>query len=66
MQTIVSLVSAGIGVALVPESVGTFRREHLTFRRLGGSSATLRLALAHRAGTPSPLVQQFLATALPA
>ena len=45
MQTIVSLVSAGIGVALVPESVRTFSREHLAFRRLRGSSATLRLAL---------------------
>ena len=66
MQTIVSLVSAGIGVALVPESVRTFSREHLAFRRLRGSSATLRLALAHRAGRPSPLVQQFLATAMPA
>ncbi len=64
MQTIVSLVSAGIGVALVPESMQAFGRPHVVFRELRGSAVTLRLALAHRAGDDGPLVRQFRETAV--
>ena len=63
MQTIVSLVSAGIGVALVPESMQAFSRPHLALRPLSGSSVILRLALAHLKGSSSPLVHQFVAAA---
>ena len=51
MQTIVSLVSAGIGVALVPESMQDFTLPHLAMRPLSGSSAILRL---RPAGSTSP------------
>jgi DNA-binding transcriptional LysR family regulator len=66
MQTIVSLVSAGIGVALVPESMQNFTLPHLAMRPLSGSSAILRLALAHRADSTSPLVRQFVEAAVAA
>ncbi len=66
MQTIVSLVSAGLGVALVPESMQAFTRPHLALRPLRGSDVTLRLALARRVGDPSPLVRQFAESALAA
>jgi len=39
MQTIVNLVSAGLGVAWVPESVQQFQRPGVTYRQLGGKAA---------------------------
>ena len=59
MQTIVSLVSAGIGVSLVPESVETFSPPRVAYRPLSGPNASLEIALAHRAGERSPLVERF-------
>jgi DNA-binding transcriptional LysR family regulator len=59
MQTIVSLVSAGIGVSLVPESVETFRRPRVAYRPLRGPNASLEIALARRRDDRSPLVAQF-------
>ncbi len=66
MQTIVSLVSAGIGVALVPESMQNFSPRTWRCARCSGSSAILRLALAHRADSTSPLVRQFVEAAVAA
>lgn len=39
MQTIVNLVSAGLGLAWVPESVRQFQRSGVTYRQLGGKQA---------------------------
>lgn len=39
MQTIVNLVSAGVGVAWVPRSVTQFQRPGVTYRQLGGAQA---------------------------
>jgi len=39
MQTIVNLVSAGLGVAWVPESVQQFQRPGVTYRQVGGRAA---------------------------
>ena len=39
MQTIVNLVSAGLGLAWVPESVRQFQRSGVTYRQLGGTQA---------------------------
>ncbi len=55
----VSLVSAGIGVSLVPESVETFRRPRVAYRPLRGPNASLEIALARRRDDRSPLVAQF-------
>jgi DNA-binding transcriptional LysR family regulator len=39
MQTIVNLVSAGLGIAWVPESVRQFQRGGVVYRQLGGRQA---------------------------
>jgi DNA-binding transcriptional LysR family regulator len=39
MQTIVNLVSAGLGLAWVPESVRQFQRSGVVYRQLGGKQA---------------------------
>jgi DNA-binding transcriptional LysR family regulator len=59
MQTIVSLVSAGIGVALVPQSMMSLQRPGVRYRKLRGSQATLELGLAWRAGDASPVLRGF-------
>jgi DNA-binding transcriptional LysR family regulator len=41
MQTIVNLVSAGLGLAWVPESVREFQRSGVVYRQLGGKQAAL-------------------------
>jgi DNA-binding transcriptional LysR family regulator len=64
MQTIVSLVSAGIGVSLVPESVETFSPPRVAYRPLSGPNASLEIALAHRPGERSPLVERFREVAI--
>src|SRR5262245_26151182 len=58
-QTIVSLVSAGFGVALVPTSIATFPQPHVAYRPLTGSNVQLELALATRRDDASPLTDHF-------
>ena len=60
MQTIVSLVSAGIGISLLPAAVELFQRPHVVYRPLVGPNADLELRLARRRGDDSPLVANFL------
>jgi DNA-binding transcriptional LysR family regulator len=55
----VSLVAAGIGVSLVPESVATFRAPFVTYRPLAGAPATFSVVLAERIDERSPLVASF-------
>jgi DNA-binding transcriptional LysR family regulator len=40
MQTIVNLVSAGLGLAWVPDSVRQFQRPGVVYRRIGGKKAS--------------------------
>jgi len=61
MQTIVSLVAAGIGVALVPATLQNLSRRGLVYKPLSGVSAKLELAVAWRRDDHSPLLQTFLA-----
>jgi DNA-binding transcriptional LysR family regulator len=63
MQTIVSLVAAGVGVSLVPASVTALRLPGVAYRELDGPNATLALALATRRDDASPLVARFRAIA---
>jgi DNA-binding transcriptional LysR family regulator len=65
MQTIVNLVSAGLGLAWVPDSVRQFQRPGVVYRQLGGRQAQAvpwcETSLAW-AAEPPPL-QRFLAFA---
>ena len=63
MQTIISLVSAGFGVSLVPASVGQVDRSGVAFRPLAGPTPTIELSLAWRSGSGSPVRDAFVAMA---
>jgi DNA-binding transcriptional LysR family regulator len=60
MQTIISLVAAGIGVALVPESLQNLSRKGLVYKPLAGVTPKLELAVAWRREDKSPLLASFL------
>lgn len=67
MQTIISLVSAGIGMALVPESIMSLRRPGVRYRKLraraGGVRPALEIGLAWRGDNTSPVLKRFVETA---
>ncbi|WP_349741301.1 LysR family transcriptional regulator [Roseateles cavernae] len=60
MQTIVSLVSGGIGVALVPASVQALGREGVVYRELKDKATEVETVAVWRAADHSPLVQAVL------
>jgi DNA-binding transcriptional LysR family regulator len=60
MQTIVSLVSAGMGIALVPQSVSNLRRPGVKYRPLVQATPLVETGLAWRRDNASPVLQGFL------
>ncbi len=60
MQTIVSLVSAGMGIALVPQSVGNLRRPGVEYRPLAQATPLVETGLAWRRDNASPVLRGFL------
>ncbi|HEX7645067.1 MAG TPA: LysR substrate-binding domain-containing protein [Burkholderiaceae bacterium] len=60
MQTIVGLVSAGMGIALVPQSVSNLRRPGVEYRPLAGKVPMVETGLAWRRDATSPVLQAFL------
>ncbi|ALS65279.1 LysR family transcriptional regulator [Pandoraea apista] len=63
MQTIVSLVSAGMGVALVPQSLCHLRRTGVTYRMLRETSTLIETGLLWRTAEVTPVLEGFLETA---
>lgn len=63
MQTIISLVSAGMGLALVPDSLRHLARTGVRYLRLAGDPLWLETGLAWRKGDESPTLSAFLAIA---
>lgn len=63
LHTSISLVAAGMGVALVPDSIQNLRVRGITYRQLKNSVSTLKTALAWRDDETSPLVHTFIALA---
>jgi LysR family transcriptional regulator, benzoate and cis,cis-muconate-responsive activator of ben and cat genes len=61
MQTAISLVAAGMGVTLVPESVKSLRRENVIYRPLAPPAPVSELTAVHRRGDDSPVLSAFLA-----
>ena len=59
MQTIVNLVSAGIGIAWVPETVTRLQRPGVVYRRLAGAALKAETSLIWREPA-SPVVQRFV------
>jgi DNA-binding transcriptional LysR family regulator len=64
MHTIVSLVSGGIGVALVPGSVQALHREGVVYRGMKGDKTLVETVAVWRKSDDSPLVKAML-TCLP-
>lgn len=59
MQTIVNLVSAGIGIAWVPQSLARLQRPGVVYRRVAGASFAAETSLVWR--EPAlPVVQRFV------
>ena len=61
IQTAISLVSAGIGISLVPTAAKRFIEEGVIYRPLA-ETEMVELLLAYREDEISPIVQNFLAT----
>ena len=60
MQTIVGLVSAGMGIALVPQSVSNLKRPGVEYRALSDRTAVFETGLAWRRDNASPVLHTFL------
>jgi len=60
MQTIVGLVSAGMGIALVPQSVSNLKRPGVDYKPLAGPASPVETGLAWRRDNRSPVLQTFL------
>lgn len=60
MQTIVGLVSAGMGIALVPQSVSNLKRPGVEYKPLSGKTLSVETGLAWRRDNRSPVLHTFL------
>jgi DNA-binding transcriptional LysR family regulator len=63
MQTVVSLVSSGLGAAIVPASVANLGRRGVAYRELADPHPRLDVWLAWRRGTLSAVQRDFVALA---
>ena len=61
MPTIVSLVGAGMGVALVPASLARVRQTDVVYRPLAEPGPPMEVGLAWNQASPSPAVAAFVA-----
>ena len=60
MQTVIGLVSCGMGVALVPSSVRNLKRTGVQYRRLRGKPALIEIGILRLRGADSPLRENFV------
>lgn len=63
MQTVVSLVSSGLGAAIVPASVANLGRRGVAYREIADPHPRLDVWLAWRRGALGPAAQEFVALA---
>ena len=60
MQTVIGLVSCGMGVALVPASVRNLKRTGVSYRRLEGRPALVELGILRRRESEDTLGEHFI------
>jgi DNA-binding transcriptional LysR family regulator len=60
MQTVIGLVSCGMGLALVPASVRNLKRTGVSYRRLKGRAALVELGVIRRRESENALGQHFV------
>ncbi|SDO36482.1 LysR family transcriptional regulator [Phyllobacterium sp. OV277] len=63
MQTIISLVSTGMGIALVPESLQNLGRTGVRYLKLSGEPPVIETGLIWRRDDPSPTLKHLVAIA---
>ena len=63
MQTIISLVSAGMGIALVPASLRNLARSGVGYRNLGGTAPLLETGITWRSADTTPTIERFVGIA---
>lgn len=59
-QTVLALVAAGLGVALVPDSLKNWQRPGVVYRELLGQTAEVELNLLWRKQGATPVIEKFL------
>ncbi len=64
MQTIISLVSAGMGIALVPDSLRSLARKGVAYVSLQEGAPSLESGVVWRRGDTTPTLERFLNVAL--
>ena len=60
MQTVISLVSSGMGCALVPASVRNLKRRGVQYRRLRGKAACVEMGVLRLRAASTPLIDHFV------
>ncbi|MCL1475355.1 LysR family transcriptional regulator [Argonema antarcticum] len=60
MQTIIGLVSAGMGIAIVPSCLQNLQRSGVVYRSFEEETPLVEAAVAWRQGEETPIVRQFL------
>jgi len=60
IHTTISLVAAGLGVAIVPESIGSLHPEQVVYRPLIRPTAMTELGIAYDGENNSPVLRAFL------
>ena len=60
MQTIIGLVSAGMGIALVPQSVSNLKRPGVDYKPLANKTPLVETGVAWRRDNASPVLNAFL------
>lgn len=60
MQTIIALVSANMGMALVPQSVANLKRPGVVYQPIRNLKAQVEIGIAWRKDNPSTTMQAFL------
>jgi DNA-binding transcriptional LysR family regulator len=63
MQTIISLVSAGMGIALVPASLRNLARTGVRYMDLDGTAPILETGITWRSGDITPTIERFVSIA---
>jgi len=63
MQTIISLVSAGMGIALVPASLRNLARTGVRYVDLAGDAPILETGITWRTGDTTPTIARFVSIA---
>lgn len=62
MQTVISLVAAGMGVALVPSSVQNLKRTGVRYGRIREAGADIEIGILRSVNSDNPLQDNFIAT----